>query len=216
MGESSEFIGFLSGVASRLRHDLKGGLITLRMGLEALPDEEELKPLLVERTQQLEGLADKLVLLLRMGEMKLEGTRLPALLGEFRRRAADLFPELQVALPEDVGADRSLLDADAVLYALTEIAENARLAGGNSLRISALISEGVVELTLDDDGTGLLDTDLIDPLAALTPLGASRWGRSGLGLAIIERCAMGHGGHLTMLPNSDGKGTRVVLRLSPQ
>ncbi len=216
MGESSEFVGFLSGVASRLRHDLKGGLITLRMGLEALPDEEELKPLLVERASQLEGLADKLVLLLRMGEMKPEAVRLPALLGEFRRRAADLFPDLQLILPDDLGSDRSMLDADAVLYALTEIAENARLAGSDHLTVSGIVSEGLVELALEDNGSGLLESDLADPLATLSPLGISRWGRSGLGIAIIERCAKGHGGYLALTPASEGAGVRLVLRLSPQ
>lgn len=216
MADSREFSTFLSDVASRLRHDLKGGLITLRMGLEALPDEEELKPLLVERAFHLEGLADKLVLLLRMGEMKLEAVRLSVLLGEFRRRAAELFPELQVSLSDGLGGERSQLDADAVLNALTEIAENSRLAGADGLTISGTATDGQVELVLEDNGKGLEEADRAEPLAALLPLGVSRWGRGGLGLAIVERCAKGHGGGLELASACSGNGLRLVLRLSPQ
>ena len=51
------FQSFLSKIASRLRHDLKGGLITLKMGLESLSDEEGLKPLLLDKAQELVDLS---------------------------------------------------------------------------------------------------------------------------------------------------------------
>jgi two-component system osmolarity sensor histidine kinase EnvZ len=211
--EAVEFAGFLSAVASRLRHDLKGGLITLRMGLEALPDEEDLKPLLVERALHLESLSDKLVLLLRMGEMRSEAVRLSALLGEFRGRVADRFPALRLALPSDLGEARPRVDGDALVYALVEIAENASLAGAQSLRVQAVVQGDQVTLTMTDDGGGAEPGDLADLQAALLPLGVSRWGRSGLGLAIADRCARGHGGALTLAPA--GRGLEVVLQLGP-
>jgi signal transduction histidine kinase len=208
--ESSEFAGFISAVASRLRHDLKGGLITLRMGLEALPDEEDLKPLLVERALHLESLSDKLVLLLRMGEMRPEKVRLSALLGELRGRLADRFPGLALALPTDLGDARPRIDGDALIYALVELAENAYLAGAKRLEISALVKGEVVSLMLRDDGRGV---DAVDAnnLTALVPLGVSRWGRSGLGLSIAEMCARGHGGSMRLACVTPGM--EVVLRL---
>jgi signal transduction histidine kinase len=210
--EGQEFAGFLSGVASRLRHDLKGGLITLRMGLEALPDEEALKPLLIERALHLESLSDKLVLLLRMGEMRSEPMRLSALLGEFRRRVADRFPDLDLSLPSDLGDLRPRLDGDALLYALLEVAENAKLAGAQSLKVSVAQQGDQIALTLADNGKGAEPGDLKDLERALLPLGASRWGRGGLGLAIVERCAAAHAGGVQLF-SPDGKGLSVVLRL---
>lgn len=209
--QSSEFAAFLSGVASRLRHDLKGGLITLRMGLEALPEEEDLKPLLLERALHLESLSDKLVLLLRMGSMRAEKVRLSALLGEFRGRATDRFPALKLFLPGDLGDARPEIDGDALVYALIEIAENAHLAGATELKVSAVVQGGLTALTISDNGKGLEAADASDPRAALLPLGVSRWGRAGLGLAIADMCAQGHGGSLALLPGSPG--LRVELRL---
>ena len=208
---SAEFSGFLSGVASRLRHDLKGGLITLRMGLEALPEEEELKPLLIERTQHLEGLADKLVLLLRMGQMQPRATRLSALLGEFRRQAGDRFPEIEIEIEIDTEAssERPNLDGDALIYALLELAENAVLAGATELRLLAQESAEGWNFSVTDNGKGLLSTDTV---GSLTELGFSRWERPGLGLAIARRYAQAQGGDLALSLSPHG-GASVVLHL---
>lgn len=211
MTESSDFAGFLSAVASRLRHDLKGGLITLRMGLEALPESEDLKPLLVERALHLESLSDKLVLLLRMSSMRRDRVRLSALLGEFRGRVADRFPNLEVLLPSDLSDARPEVDGDALVYALVEIAENAHLAGASRLQVSASIEGAGVCLTLHDNGRGADPADAEDPRSAWLPLGVSRWGRSGLGLAIADMCARGHGGSLAVA--SCSPGVSVELRL---
>lgn len=211
--ESQEFTGFLSGVASRLRHDLKGGLITLRMGLEALPDEEDLKPLLVERARALETLSDKLVLLLRMGEMRPEAVRLSALLGEFRNRLRDNFPGLELTVSDSSAGARPRLDGDALLYALTEIAENASLAGAQNLSLQTAVEPDLVILTLTDNGDGPHPADAKGDLSgSLLPLGVSRWGRSGLGLSIAARCARGHGGELRLEKAGD-RGFRVVMLL---
>ncbi len=206
---ADEFASFLSGVASRLRHDLKGGLITLRMGLEALPDEEELKPLLLERAQHLEGLADKLVLLLRMGQMRRQPTRLSALLGEFRSQANDRFPLLEIELPSNFSSERPEVDGDALIFSLLEVAENAQLAGASHLKLTAENRSDELLLELRDNGEGIAASDTTDGLAAL---GFSRWERAGLGLSIVRRCAQGHGGDFSIRGNSD-RGATVTMDL---
>jgi signal transduction histidine kinase len=209
--QTSEFVEFLAGIASRLRHDLKGGLITLRMGLEALPEEEDLKPLLLERASHLESLSDKLVLLLRMGQMRPEKLRLSAVLGEFRGRAADRFPALEIALPSDLGGARLSLDGDALVYGLLEVAENASLAGATRLEIGVVSEGDQHSLVLRDNGSGPDPADIGDLKGSLAPLGVSRWGRAGLGLAIADLCARGHHGDLRLSPGNPGM--EVVMRL---
>lgn len=215
MTEASDFAAFLAAVASRLRHDLKGGLITLRMGLEALPEEEDLKPLLLERALHLESLSDKLVLLLRMGTMRPERVRLSALLGEFRGRVADRFPALALSLPSELGEARPQVDGDALVYALVELAENSHLAGASELRVEATVDGSQVCLSLSDNGSGPAAEDAADPGAAWLPLGVSRWGRSGLGLAIAEMCARGHAGSLAITAGSPGLSVELRLGVAP-
>ena len=96
--EDGEFQIFLSKVASRLRHDLKGGLITLKMGLESLPDEEALKPLLLEKSQELVDLSDKLVLLLRMGQLTPQRVGPASLFQQAANQAQNLFSPLEVVV----------------------------------------------------------------------------------------------------------------------
>ena len=214
--KADEFAAFLAGVASRLRHDLKGGLITLRMGLEALPEEEDLKPLLLERAQHLETLSDKLVLLLRMGNKRAEPVRLSALLVELRSRVNDRHPQLELTLPSGLSDYRPRLDGDALVYALVEVAENAALAGATSLVLVVSVEDGTLALTATDNGSGPEPGDADDPQAHLAPIGVSRWGRSGLGLAIAQRCALAHDGELRMsAARPQGMAVTLFLRESP-
>lgn len=207
--KDADFQSFLSGIASRLRHDLKGGLISLRMGLEMLSDEEDLKPLLVERAQSLEMLSDKLIMLLRVGCVSTERRRLSALLGEFRIRVAERYPRLEVMVPQRVAAVGPL-DVDALGYALLELAENAWLAGARHLRLRVEEEGEGVRVLVDDDGHGT--GDVVPSIEELGRVGVSRWGRSGLGLAIVKACVLGHGGSLELgMSELGGVEVQVLL-----
>ncbi len=205
---------YLGGVASRLRHDLKGGLITLRMGLEALSDEEDLKPLLLERALFLEGLADKLTLLLRMGQMTIAPVRLSALLGELRSQSEVRFPGLELVYPDNLTGLKPEIDGDALLFALLELAENAQLAGATQIEFEIQQTSTFLGLELRDNGQGLPTGDE-QTTEKLTALGHSSWGRAGLGLSVAQRCAIGHGGDLSIFARPEG-GTTVKIELSQE
>lgn len=200
----SDFQVFISSVASRLRHDLKGGLISLRLGLEAISDEEALKPLLIERAQAMETLADKLVLLLRMGELKPEPHRLSALLGELKRRVNEQHASLELHIDCDLEGEKWLVDGDALIYALFELAQNSVLAKAGRLEIR---QQGK-QLIVADDGGGASEQDRENP-NRLCELGLSRWERSGLGLSIAQQCALGHGGSLQVECSEPGLTVRL-------
>ncbi len=194
------FQEFLSQVASRLRHDLKGGLITLKMGLESLDDEESLKPLLMEKTQELVDLSDKLVLLLRMGQVEKQRVSPLGLCKQAASRAEELYPELKVEVAEATEVGRWAVDPDAVIYAALELCQNATFAGAKTVTIG-LSKEGNKNLvTFTDDGSGW-PAELA--VGDLTKIGHSSWGRSGLGLAVVERCMLEHGGQFRLARDPD-------------
>lgn len=198
--EVHEFQVLLSKVGSRLRHDLKGGLITLKMGLESLPDEEALKPLLLEKSQELVDLADKLVLLLKMSQIKSHALRPGSLFAQAAGQAEALFTPLRVRVEAERLAEdeRWDVDPDAVTYAVLEICQNAKLAGATEVVVE-LVSGGIVRLS----NSGQPPDGSQDP-AQLTEVGVSHWGRSGLGLAVVERCMSEHGGGVVLHPRTDG------------
>ena len=207
--EGGEFQSFLSKVASRLRHDLKGGLITLKMGLESLPDEEALKPLLLEKSQELVDLSDKLVLLLRMGQLAPQKVRPTSLFQQAANQAQNLFSPLEVVVEAADGLEDSWrVDPDAVTYAVMEICQNSHLAGAKRVQVH-LRPGGLVSLS--DDGQGLgegVDTD------KLAQVGVSSWDRSGLGLAVVERCMEEHSGKVELAPGETG--FTINLRFADQ
>ena len=196
------FQHYLSQVASRLRHDLKGGLITLKMGLESLPDEESLKELLLEKSAELVDLSDKLILLLRMGELVRSEVRPTSLFQQIANQVEDRFPPLKVDLSTENCDKKWSVDPDAVTYAVLELAQNALLAKANTLKIK-----------VEPDGRVFVSNDgevLPSDLERLTQLGQSSWGRSGLGLSVVESCLQQHGGHYELGSAEDGS-TQAVL-----
>lgn len=197
--DGGEFQTFLSKVASRLRHDLKGGLITLKMGLESLPDEEALKPLLLEKSQELVDLSDKLVLLLRMGQLAPQKVRPTSLFQQAANQAQNLYSPLEVVVEAAEGLeDCWRVDPDAVTYAVLEVCQNSVAAGAKRVVVQVRPCGSVA---LSDDGQGLADG--VD-VAKLTQVGVSFWDRSGLGLAVVERCMEEHSGSVMLQPGGAG------------
>lgn len=191
------FQQYLSQVASRLRHDLKGGLITLKMGLESLPEEEGLKEPLLEKATELVDLSDKLILLLRMGEMKKSEVRPSSLFRQAANQLEDRYPPLKIKLKDESGEGRWLVDPDAVTYALLELAENAKLAGAATMSLEVAES-GTVTVTNDGEA-------FPDEMERLQQLGQSGWERSGLGLSIVESCMQQHQGEFSLERETSGR-----------
>lgn len=195
------FQQLVSKIASRMRHDLKGGLVTLKMGLESLDDEEALKPLLLAKAQEMVDLSDKLILLLRMGETKKCSVALTGLVQHITREITTKFPKIKLVCESPETDVRLFLDPDAFAYAVLELAQNALLAGATQLRaeVSSLAdgspADGQISFVFTDDApvestaTGL-------ELSKCLEFGCSGWERSGLGLSIVEGFAAAHSGHM--------------------
>lgn len=200
------FLVHLSKIASRMRHDLKGGLLTLKMGLETLDDEETLKPLLIGKAQELVDLSDKLILLLRMGETKRCRVGLGSLAQHLSTAVGLKFPDLHFKCEIPQPEQRVFLDPDALTYAVLELAQNSLSAGAGS--VFAVLEGGDESVfSFHDDGALGADTVAIK----FREFGYSGWSRSGLGLSIVEGFAAAHGGRLELGAGDQGLAVSLVL-----
>lgn len=98
---------------------------------------------------------------------------------------------------------------------LTNLADNARRHTRTTVSITVAAHGGMVELTVDDDGPGIPESDrerVFERFTRLDDARARQDGGTGLGLAIANDIAHAHGGTLTVLTSPRG-GARLLLRL---
>ncbi len=102
-------------------------------------------------------------------------------------------------------------DKDALLGALLNIANNALQAtpGGVTLTLTTRLGDGVLLLSLSDDGPGM---DAQTAAQATEPFFTTRSGGTGLGLAVVRAVTEAHGGQIT-IETGEGSGTTVSLIL---
>jgi signal transduction histidine kinase len=106
------------------------------------------------------------------------------------------------------------LRRQAVIRALRNLIENA-LRYGAAARVSWQVTDGHLEIRVDDDGPGIPEEEIdrvVTPYYRLETSRSQETGGHGLGLAITRSVALSHGGELS-LENRAGGGLRAVLRL---
>jgi two-component system OmpR family sensor kinase len=84
---------------------------------------------------------------------------------------------------------------------------------GTEIRVSTSVSDGQVELVVEDDGPGV-PPELVPTLFERFVRGVGdRGGSFGLGLAIVQAVAESHGGSVRLDRRPDRQGARFVVRL---
>jgi signal transduction histidine kinase len=106
----------------------------------------------------------------------------------------------------DLQADRAQL-----VQMLTNLIINAYQAmpDGGLLGVTGSVSDGFVEITVEDSGVGIdpaVAERLLEPFFTTKPVG------TGLGLAIVKRFAEGHNGTVS-IENGPTGGARATIRL---
>jgi PAS domain S-box-containing protein len=123
-----------------------------------------------------------------------------------RMRAKGIAFEIDVAeqLPAIGG------DVDQLQEVFINLLENAcqALEAGRHVKVMAAAQDGIIEITVDDDGPGL-GSD-IDKL--FTPFYTTKVNGTGLGLIVARRITEAHGGHL-VAENLPNLGARFRVRL---
>ncbi len=197
----------LTQLAPKLRHDLRGPLINLRLGLQLLEvgeENQEILESLFQEVDKAESLVNKLVDLAAAESPKLATVRMGAVVHQFASER-----EVHLGLVEESIVET---DADLSLKLLGYLLENAHQAGAKMVRVSLTEGEGQVRLTMEDDGEGIS----AEILPKVSEPGFSTRALNGLGLAIAAAFARSHGGRLELsLSELGGAKVEVVLPGGP-
>ena len=212
-----ERLAALGAAVTRINHDLKNILATMRLLADGIasseaPELRRVAPGLAAASDRAVALTTGTLDYTREGAAPLKRSRF-ALAGlaeeiaemEFRDGAERFSIENRIAPSIIAAADR-----DQLFRVLHNLAQNAAQAGAHRLTLRAAESATTLVVEIADDGPGLppkARENLFRPFA-----GSARPGGTGLGLAIAREVMRAHGGDIA-LDESTGAGTIFRLRL---
>jgi heavy metal sensor kinase len=205
-------------------HELRTPLAILRAELELAArgqrSNEELTAAVrsaVEEVDRLSCLAEDLLVLARADEGRLPVRPEPQPLEPLVREVADAFESQAHAAgrritsesPAGLEAD---VDAQRIRQALGNLVENALRHGTGEVHVSAAGANGDVELHVTDRGPGFPPNFLPHAFERFTRGDHARArGGAGLGLAIVDAIARGHGGSAHARSTGDGSDVWLVF-----
>jgi signal transduction histidine kinase len=213
-------------------HELRTPLAILKAELDLARSRRRTKPELQSAVRSASEEADRLIELAEtlLVYSRVEGDRMPLrrqpvelhqLLAEACSSLAARADSAGVAVAVDVPAVRACVDPVRVRQAVENTVGNAlaHTPRGGQVRVSAVLEDNTVRLTIADTGPGF-DLGVLprafEPFAT-GPAPSATGGRppgqgAGLGLAIVRTIAQAHGGDATA-ENPPGGGARVTLSL---
>ena len=201
----------LSGVSHDLRTPLTRMKLSLSM-MEDAPDTADLR----RDVEEMEALLTTFLDFARSDA--LDDPEPADILQIARDAAADaarLGGDVSLSLPAD--APEIALRPQAVRRALTNLLTNA-LRYGTRARLSVTVLDRALRFTVEDDGPGIAPEDRAEAIRPFARLDRARnqdrGSGVGLGLAIANDIARGHGGTMRLSESEDMGGLRVDLVLA--
>lgn len=193
-------------ILAGISHDLRTPLTRLRMGIELSADDESTKQGMVADVEEMDKTIGQFLDFAReIGGEPLQETLLPELLddlaAQYTRRGVKVSCDL-APLPAFP------LQAQALRRAVSNLIDNALRHAGSVEPLTLALRRVGNEIQIDvcDRGPGIPPQEADRLKLPFTRLDAARSNAlgAGLGLAIVDRVARGHGGRLDLLPNVGG------------
>jgi two-component system, OmpR family, sensor histidine kinase KdpD len=209
-----------SALLQSVSHDLRTPLTAIKASASALLTAPPGPPLRDEMLADIEEQADRLGRLvanlldlsrIEAGALRLHREQVPVdeLIDDALTAARPFLAGVDVAV--DAPAEACVVDADETMLRqvlVNLLANAARLdRSGQPLEVSALRTDGAVEIVVADHGPGVPDAERAD---LFVPFHRGRRGGSGLGLAISRGFVEAHGGELRFEETPGGGATFVV------
>ena len=219
---------FLATTSHELRTPItvvQGFASTLARRWDQLDDAERRAAVrtIAERADSLGRLVEQLLLGSRAGAGQLPVSNGPFDLGTVLREAANAFRPLSdkhtviADIPDDLPpAHGDAMAADIIVGQLLENAFKYSPDGG-AVIVRARVTEGWIEVTVEDDGIGIADGDqerIFDRFVQGETGDRRRFGGVGIGLFIVRRLAVAQQAEVTADSRLTG-GTIMRLRLRP-
>lgn len=210
---------FISNAAHQLRNPI-AGVLALAEAVERAPDLRSARRRardLHEAAEEASALSQKLLLLERAKAISpasaMEPIDLVAALEDWVADLRALLPS-SVALELKIAPDLPPVTADATMLreALRNLVDNALRHGGpglSQISVAAAREAGGTSLSVTDNGSGMTGAEA--QTARERFRSSDRSTGSGLGVSIVDAVMQGHGGTLTLEPQSPGLRARLWL-----
>jgi two-component system nitrogen regulation sensor histidine kinase NtrY len=212
-------------VAKRIAHEIKNPLTPIQLSTQRLrkkfaeraPDVpavfDECTRTIIQEVEGLRNLVDEFSRFARMPSPQL----VPGDLNQVARQVAELYGGVQPGIKLRISLDPALpavsLDPDHLKRALINLVDNAVTAigeaGGEIVVSTRRPAEGRVQLEVADTGPGFPAEDRD---RAFLPYYSTKRSSGGLGLAIVNRIVLEHGGEIHIEDNTP-RGARLVIVL---
>jgi len=208
---------FVADASHELRTPLTSVLANLELLAEALHDEQRLTATAALRSaQRMRRLVADLLLLARADA----GRKTPRTSFDLAEVVADAAGELEpVAGVHRLSVSTEPAPVEGARDELHRVAlnlmENAlrHTPAGTAVRAGVSRSDGVVTLTVEDDGPGIAPELAARVFERFVRGSSDAGGGSGLGLAIVRAVAEAHGGSVELDGSANGSGARFVVKL---
>jgi two-component system nitrogen regulation sensor histidine kinase NtrY len=213
-------------VARRIAHEIKNPLTPIQLSTQRLrkkfaegaPDAasvfDECTRTIIQEVEGLRNLVDEFSRYARMPSARPRPGDLHQVIQQVAQLYAGIQPGIQLRTDLDAAVPPLNLDPDQMKRALINLVDNGVAAVGDGegeivISTRYLPASGRVRLEIADTGTGF---PLEDRDRAFLPYYSTKRSSGGLGLAIVNRIVVEHGGEIRIEDNTP-RGARLVITL---
>ena len=198
-------------VLAGISHDLRTPLSRLRLALEMSGTDSQTTGAMIADIDEIDAIIGQFLDFARGTNEQKRENDLDVLLGELAEHYSRIGKDVRLIAHELPPVPFARM---AVRRAITNLIDNALRYAGEPVEIEALVRVDSVAVEVRDQGPGIPANEVERLKRPFTRLDDSRAGSggAGLGLAIVERTALAHGGRLELVPRSPrGLIGRLIL-----